>query len=178
MPTRISVPSNLLQLATSIQNLGITTGSIYLYYQDGILSATTAEQIVQTNNIGYPFLFPDGTQIYSLTPITSIQNIPWLYGYSTLPSGYESTLSLWLDGLESRAINSTSQKIMSKSYATDLLFLDSSTNKFTYSSNCINLTSNAYLQSQNTIAFTTYWKLAVVFSIPTFINNSYIFFTQ
>lgn len=169
MPYSFSqTPVSIQQLSSALINM--QNSSVLYIYKDsnGVIRGSNDEQAIQTNNMGYPYQFIDGTQTYTLVPITSIQNIPWNYPYSTLPTGYDPSLVVWIDGREIKAVNQSLQKLSSKGYSSDVLFLETSpTNDFVYSNdNTIDLTNGSYIHSQNEITPMMNFKLFFVFTCP------------
>lgn len=166
MPVSFSIPNTLSKLATALKtNPGNANQSVYLSFDsNGNFQTASVERPTVTNNCGYSFEYPDGSVIYTLPVITSAANVPWSNSFSGDMASNVDKLVLWIDAKESKSINSTQQKIMSK--YTNYMTVENTPNySFTYANETIDLSSLGGLASVDNITFKNYFKLGIVFDL-------------
>ncbi len=180
MPYSFYLQSELANLATTLAS--IPNGSdIYISKNSaGVVSAYNVERATTINNFGYPFQHIDGSVSYTTLPITSLASIPWTYPYTVLTSSnanlWNSSLMLWLDSFETKSINASLQKIVSKDYTNNLVVVENTdNNSFLYTSPSLSLTSNSSLESSTVQTVYPYFKLAMVFTLGTQVLNTVLF---
>ena len=128
MPFFQSIPNSLQDLGTALSS--ITNGSDVYFYKDntGAIQAYNTEHPLSTSNFGYPFQFIDGTVSYTAITITNLNQIPWTFPYTTLTASnsnlWNSSLMIWIDALEPKAISNSLQKVVSKDYTNNLIIVD------------------------------------------------------
>ena len=179
MPFNIAIPNSLLELGNLISLSA--NGPIYIYKNaSGDVEVQNTEGGSSSNTFGYSFTFISGLQIYTTLPITTLLNIPWDYNYSILTASssnlWNSSLLLWIDANETKSINTSIQKIVSKDYTSNVILVEntSGTNIFTHVAPSINLIN---LSSLETPAMTImqYFKIGIVFTLTEFIIGRVIF---
>ena len=180
MPYSFYLQSELSNLATTLAS--VPNGSdVYISKNSlGVVSAYNVERATTLNNFGYPFQFIDGSVSYTTLPITSLASIPWTYPYTTLTASsanlWNSSLMLWLDAFETKSINTSLQKIVSKDYTNNLVIVENTdNNSFLYTSPNLSLTSNSSLESSTVQTVYAYFKLAMVFTLGTQVLNTVLF---
>ena len=117
MPYSSFISSELANLATSLNQA--VDGPIYINKNGSVITAKSSENSSVILNMGFPYQFVNGESIYLQSGyISSPQQIPWLYNYTTLTASsaslWNNSLTLWLDAKEPRSLNVTDQKIVSK----------------------------------------------------------------
>lgn len=165
----VPIPSSILQLGTMFAAVN-NNSPIYLYKDsNGNIMSSSLENSQNENSFGYAFQFINSEIIYTTIPITNYQNVPWLYpGATTLGSMWNDKLMLWIDAKDARTFNVDTQKLLSKSYTTDLKLTENTTNySFTHSNNAFDLTSGANIETSQPQLVYQYFKLAMVVTIPT-----------
>ncbi len=119
--------------------------------------------------MGYSYQFINGDIIYNAIPITSNLFIPWNYTNSILLNLWNSTNILWVDSKETRSINTTLQKIVSKGYNNNILIIDNpnTTNLFSIDgTDTINMSNNSAIETSINVQVNPYIVLAFVITIP------------
>ena len=175
------VPSTLMELAGILSAIP-SNNSIYLFkdINNSVTAYISEHAITNTNNMGYAYQFIDGSTSYTNIPISNINQIPWDYPYTILTASstnlWASSLRLWLDAKETKSISVTLQKFCSKSYIDTNLFIENTTSQsFTYTSPSLSLTSNSSIESNAVETVYAYWKLGMVFTLPTQTMNTVLF---
>ena len=134
--------------------LGNTSPIRYYFYKDntGAIQAYNTEHPLSTSNFGYPFQFIDGSVSYTALTITNLNQIPWTFPYTTLTASnsnlWNSSLMIWIDALEPKAISNSLQKVVSKDYTNNLIIVENTTNfSFVYASPNLSITNNSSLET-------------------------------
>ncbi len=110
------LPQVVTQLTNSANNQSIN------FYKDnsGNITSSNIENPDNTLPMGYSYQFINGDTVYNTVPIASNLSIPWIYPFSILNAVstnlWNNTNTLWIDSKETRSINTTIQKIVSKGY--------------------------------------------------------------
>ena len=180
MPFFQSIPNSLQDLGTALSS--ITNGSDVYFYKDntGAIQAYNNEHPLSTSNFGYPFQFIDGTVSYTAITITNLNQIPWTFPYTTLTASnsnlWNSSLMIWIDALEPKAISNSLQKVVSKDYTNNLIIVENTTNfSFVYASPNLSITNNSSLETSAVQPVYAYFKLGMVFTLPTQTLNTVLY---
>ena len=179
MPYSSFISSELANLATSLNQS--VDGAIYLSKNGSVITAKSSENSSILLNMGFPYQFVNGESIYLQSGyISSPQQIPWLFNYTTLTASnsnlWNNSLTLWLDAKEQRSLNVTDQKIVSKDYTFNTPFVENTADfSFTYSANTIDLSNGSMLNSNSTTQVLQYFKLGMVITLPNQTGNGVIF---
>ena len=180
MPYSYYLSSELSNLATTLAS--VSNGSdIYISKNSlGVVSAYNVERATTLSNFGYSFQHISGDVSYTTLPITNLNQIPWTYPYTVLTASsanlWNSSLMLWLDSFETKRINASLQKIVSKDYTNNLVIVENTdNNSFLYTSPSLSLTSNSSLESSTVQTVYPYFKLAMVFTLGTQTLNTVLF---
>ena len=179
-PYSTFIQTELADLATALSTA--TDGNIYFSKSGGTIGASAVENNSVVSNMGFAYQFPDGTTTYYASgSIATPQYIPWTYPYTTLTATHanlwSNKLSLWLDAKETKSINATTEKIVSKDYTYSYPIVENSSGlNFVHASDTIDMTNGSMLESNATIPVRQYWKLAMAVTIPTqSVSNKTIF---
>ena len=180
MPYSFYLSSELSNLATTLATAGNGTDIYISKNSVGVVSANTIERATTINNFGYVFQHINGESSYTALPITSLTSIPWLYQYTTLTASsanlWNSSLMIWLDALETKSISVPTQKIISKDFTNNVIVVENTdNNSFLYTSPSLSLTNNSSLESNTAQQVYAYFKLAMVFTLPTQTLNTVLF---
>ena len=180
MPYNLFIASELANLATSLKSA--VDGPIYFNKTGSNVTTKSSENSSIVLNMGVPFSFVNGDTVYLQSGyISSPQQIPWLYNYTTLTTSsanlWNNSLNLWLDAKEPRSLSVSDQKIVSKDYTFNSPFVENTADfSFTYSANTIDLSNGSMLNSNATTQVLQYFKLGMVITIGTQTGDGKVLF--
>ena len=180
MPYSFYLSSELSNLATTLASASNSSDIYISKSANGVVSASVVERQNTVNNFGYPFQFIDGSVSYTALPITNINQIPWTFTYSSLTASsfnlWNNSLMMWIDSYEPKSISVSSQRVVSKDYSNNVIVVENTTNdSFLYTQPSLSLTGYSSLESYVSQTVYAYFKLGLVFTLPTQTLNTVLF---